>query len=127
MIDSIEIIFKTTTFRRLYIDLEQLELNTAYDVFNMIAYYCPVEELIVAGHKDDFTTWRMFADMIENNTYHLRTIYFRDMVLEDQVLQIIFTAINENKGITTLFFEGCELNRAPTFMLSKSLNVITYI
>ncbi|KAF2883792.1 hypothetical protein ILUMI_22378 [Ignelater luminosus] len=121
-LETLEIIFQMVTFRSIFIG-RCLPVHAA-ELFNMLEFYDPAMELIVSDmDREDITLWGEFASVISSSMI-LNAIQFREMCLGDQSLRTIFeNGINENNNIIKLRFDGCELSRAPTFMLAHHLKI----
>lgn len=123
LLETLEIIFQMVTFRSVFIG--RSSPVHAAELFNMLEFYDPAVEIIVSDmDREDITLWGEFASVISSSMI-LNAIQFREMCLGDQSLRIIFeNGINENINVIKLRFDGCELSRAPTFMLGKHLEIM---
>ncbi|CAH1979359.1 unnamed protein product [Acanthoscelides obtectus] len=118
--ETIEDLFKVANFHTLILKNCKLTPETLNEFLNMLEFYESVSHLEIEMQFEDDDAWRCFCHAC-SNIMVLESLSFKKMDVSEHYMRLLLNAVRSNPNITMLKFEGCKLDKLPSFYLVESL------
>ncbi|KAL3289423.1 hypothetical protein HHI36_022848 [Cryptolaemus montrouzieri] len=118
--ETLEDLLKVTNFQKITLSDCKFNSDTISEFLNMLEYYESTRELEVSVKFENHESWQSFCNAC-GNLNMLEVISFKGMDISEDYMRKLLHAVKSNSKITTLRFDGCELDMMPSFYLVDSL------
>lgn len=118
--ETLEDLLKVTNFRKVVLSDCKFTAETITEFFNMLEYYESIRELELAVNFENTDAWQSLCNLCCNLEL-LEVISFKEMTINEEYMRKLLHAVKSNPNLTVLRFDGCTLDKLPSFYLLDSL------
>ncbi|XP_044765844.1 protein phosphatase 1 regulatory subunit 37-like [Coccinella septempunctata] len=122
--ETLEDLLKVTNFQKITLSDCKFTSDTISEFLDMLEYYESTRELEVSVQFESNEAWQSFCNACMNLD-KLEVISFKGVNINEEYMRKLLHAVKINSKITTLKFDGCDLDMVPSFYLVDSLKTNT--